>query len=538
MPTHLKNEDFTLHFRIFLLVFIVIFSACTTKIPTTQELESKNHIPQAFRNHTKTDSPQNAQNPQEAQNPQSKDSKTPQNNAQTSSKKFKADSHLKQFSLLFNDKDLEKLLTIALERNSDVLIMISRIEQAKAQAKINTASLLPTINTGLNTNYTDRRTQSQNLAVRPGTNSVNASLSMNWELDLFGKLNALRKSSKQAYKQAQSNLANTQLTLIGDVATYYFTLLDNAFSIAQNRDLLKNLEEIQSISKQKYESGLIDINAYKSAMINTTTQKNSLENALYTFEQNKNALLVLLDMNAQELDSYMDFSLPRTIEIAEFDIDALPSEVILQRPDVESSIYALYSQLYKETNANAARLPSISLNGSIGELLYSNTTGNSLVFQIANSITTPLFNRTGLKQNYIIQQELSKEAYYTLQKTINTALGEMENTLFDKASKKKQVQNLSLALNLSQEAWQIDTQRQANGMIDRSEFLTNENTYLSMRSQLHTSQINEAISMVMLFKAFGGALWIVDFQTQDSMPKNAQRIQEIESNSLSLETKD
>ncbi|WP_258864243.1 MULTISPECIES: TolC family protein [unclassified Helicobacter] len=518
-----------MNLRIFLLAFLVVFSACTTKIPTAQELESKNHIPQAFRNYTKKDSAQeaqNAQNTQEAQNLQSKDSKNPQNNTQ--SKKFKADSHLKQFSLLFNDKDLEKLLTIALERNSDVLIMISRIEQAKAQAKINTASLFPTINAGLNTNYTDRRTQSQNLTVRPGTNSVNASLSMSWELDLFGKLNALRKSSKEAHKQAQSNLANTQLTLIGDVATYYFTLLDNAFSIAQSRDLLKNLEEIEAISKQEYESGLIDINTYKSAMINTTTQKNSMESALYTFEQNKNALLVLLDMNAQELDSYVDFSLPREVKIAEFDIEALPSEVILQRPDVESSIYALYSQLYKETNANAARLPSISLSGSIGELLYSNTTGNSLVFQIANSITTPLFNRTSLKQNYLIQQELSKEAYYTLQKTINTALGEMENALFDKTSKARQVQNLSLALNLSQEAWQIDTQRQANGMIDRSEFLTNENTHLSMRTQFHTSQINEAISMVTLFKAFGGALWIVDSQLQDSanQEKIAQGTQE------------
>ena len=493
-----------------------------------QELESKNHIPQSFRNYTKKDSTQETQNIQEAQNLQSKDSKIPQNSAQISNKKFKADSHLKQFSLLFNDKDLEKLLTIALERNSDVLIMFSRIEQAKAQAKINTASLFPTINAGLNTNYTDSYTQSQNLVVRPGTNSVNANLSMSWELDLFGKLNALRKSNKEAYKQAQSNLANTQLTLIGDVATYYFTLLDNAFSIAQSKNLLKNLEEIEAISKQEYESGLIDINTYKSAMINTTTQKNSLESALYTFEQNKNALLVLLDMNAQELDSYVDFSMPREVKIAEFDISTLPSEVILQRPDVESSIYALYSQLYKETNASLARLPSISLSGSIGQLLYSNSTGNSLVFQIANSIATPLLNRTSLKQNYIIQQELSKETYHTLQKTINTALSEMENALFDKTSKKNQVHNLSLALNLSYEAWQIDSQRQANGMINRSEFLTSENTHVSMRTQFHTSQINEAISMVTLFKAFGGVLWIVDSQPKDfaNQEKIAQHTQE------------
>lgn len=465
---------------------MIVFCACSTKLPTTEELQSKTHIPQSFSN---------------LKNPTT-------NTSDTLAQYLQEHTPIERFYALFDDTQLHALLDIALERNTNVLIMASRLNQAKSQVKINTASMFPSINGNIGTNYTDRRTQSQSLLIRPGTNSTSANLSLSWELDLFGKLNALRQSSKKDQESAQANLQNAQITLLAEVSTLYFTLRDNAYNIALNTQILENLHEIESIGRQQYQKGLIDINTYKSLKASLTTQQNTLESLHYDFEQNKNALLVLLDINAEELQSSVQFlDSPKDLPtIARFDVHSIPSEVLLERPDVRASMFAFHSQLYKVTNAKAARLPTISLNGSIGQILYSNIAANSLVFQIANSLTTPLLNRVSLRENYKIQQELSKEAFYTLQNTINTALSEIENALFDRDSKQRQVRNNKAVLEISEQAYQTDVAQWQHGVIDSSVFLTNKNAHLTTQTQYFSSQVSEILAVITLFKAFGGAL--------------------------------
>ena len=491
-----KAAYYKTHFRVFSRILLVcIFAGCSTKIPSLEETATQTHIPQQFRN-----APSLIKDSQDSKMQQNLQS--PQNH--TDDEPFS----LRQFIALIDDKTLHSLLYIALENNTNVLTMASRIKQAKSQVKINTASMLPTINGSINSSYIDRRTLSQSTMIRPGANSINASVGMSWELDLFGKLNALRQSSKKDYATAQSNLAYAQISLIAEVASLYFTLRENANTLHLAKNTLENLQHIESINAEKLQVGLIDIATYQSFVANTTTQKNNYESLLYTFEQNKNALLVLLNIESSELHKHIDFmeSAYAFPQITTFYIDKMPSEILLSRPDIESSLYALHSQLYKQTSAKAARLPSISLSGSVGEILYSSAGAGSLVFQIANSITAPLLNRTSLKQNYLIQKELSKEAYYTLQNNINTALGEIENALFDIESKKRQTQNTQNAYEVAIKAYESNRAKNTRGLLDTNDFLTQENTYLSSQTQLFTAKTQEILSLITLFKALGGNL--------------------------------
>lgn len=424
---------------------------------------------------------------------------------------------LRQFNLLIQDEKLQQILNLALEKNLNVLIMSSRIAQAQSQAKISTSNLFPSVNANLNANYIDRRTLSQSTLVRPGTNSVNANLNMNWELDLFGKLNALRQSSKKDYEQAQSNLAFAQISLIAQVGNLYFTLRDNANAIKNAKDALQNLEEILSLNEKRYKLGLIDTSTYSGFVASVNEQKNTLETLTFTYEQNKNALLILLNIPASELDSQIDFfdSAWELSPLASFEAPNIPSEVILSRADIQASIFALHSQLYRQKNAKLARLPSLSLSGSIGEILYSSNGIGSLVFQIATSLSAPLLNRTALKQNYKIQQELSKEAFYTLQNSINTAFGEIENALFDMRSKQRQIENLSLAFEVAKKAYEGDRLRFQKGLLDKGEFLKSENAFLNAQYQLRSIHIGCTLSHITLFKALGGNLALQAVQDEN-----------------------
>ena len=252
-----------LHFKFnIVLIFFAysIFIGCSTDISSLEYDVKQTHIPQSFENAKPFSETFSIKNIEDSKNTQShsgtQDSKDWQNAKNTQDSKDSTQStepfSLKEFSTLIDDKHLHNLLHIALKNNTDVLIMASRIKQAQSQMKINTANMFPTINVGLNSSYIDNRTLSQSTIVRPGANSINANISMSWEVDLFGKLNALRQSSKKAYLQAQSNLSSVQISLIAQVATLYFTLRENAHSLQIAKATLENLEQIESINKQKY----------------------------------------------------------------------------------------------------------------------------------------------------------------------------------------------------------------------------------------------------------------------------------------------
>lgn len=471
--------------RIFcLMLFVLLFASCA-KLPKDKEIITNSTIPESFRN---LDSNIETKN-------EKKESKKPESNIDL----------IEQFSAFVDDKNLIPFLQIALENNPDSLILASRINQAIATAKINTASLFPTINGSINTSAIDNRTLSQNQFVRPGSNSVNASLNLSWEVDLFGKLAALRSASKKDIVSAKMNLEFAQISLISQVSTLYYTICENLNSIKINKEKLAFLEEIYSINEAKFNLGLLDLATFKTTKQNLVTQKNALESSILTYETNLSAFVVLLNIKEKEVLNLFnkDSSLPLRNDLK---ISAIPSEVILNRADVKASINTLYARIYRTRNASLARLPSITLNGSIGQILYSSLNSNNIVFQIANSIAAPLLNRTQLRQNYKIQKELQKEAKYNLEKTITTALGEIEVAAFNKDSTIKKTDNYLDLLKTSNASIKNDELKLKRGVISNLDFLNAKNEHLNIEKEAYNAKIGELIAMIQLYKSLGGGI--------------------------------
>ncbi len=161
----------------------MIYTGCSTPIPTLEQSAKQTHIPAAFSNTKDLLTSQNTTKIKQSTNLINMESLQEQ------------PFRLQQFMALIDDKQLHQILHLALENNTNVLSMISRIKQAKSQMKINTANMFPTINAGLNSSYIDRRTLSQSTIIRPGANSINANISMSWELDLFGRSEEHRLNS-------------------------------------------------------------------------------------------------------------------------------------------------------------------------------------------------------------------------------------------------------------------------------------------------------------------------------------------------------
>ena len=160
-------------------------------------------------------------------------------------------------------------------------------------------------------------------------------------------------------------------------------------------------------------------------------------------------------------------------------INDIPAEVILNRPDVRASVYTLNSELYNHYNKKMSLLPSLSISGNLGQLLASSTGIGDLVWQIGMSLAAPILNRQELYSQLKIQEETVKQAELTLQKSINTAVSDIEDASFAMSSSNKSYGNTKDILENAKISMSILESRWKAGLIDDVEYLKAQNDFLN-----------------------------------------------------------
>lgn len=405
---------------------------------------------------------------------------------------------------LINDNKLKSLIQIALTNNTNILTLTSVIAQARDSLGLANANMLPKLSFNMGHNFSSGNYN--RYQINYTQNTINANLSLSWEIDLFGKLNSLRKSQKYQYLVAISNLEAAKVSLIGEVATNYYTLLKTHNARLRATQILTNNEKILSLSQEKYALGLLNIADLSTLSSTLSSAKSNLNSLKLQEEQTRNALLVLLNT----VDSSILNDIVESAEIIEFSeakipiVQELPQEILLNRDDVKSSIATLNAQIMLKNAKKAALFPSISLGGSLGQILYSANGAGSLIWQITNSLTSPLLNRSTLTKDYKIQKQATKQAYYALENTLRTALGEIENALMQvntsKDSLKAQAQHFAIAKEIIDTAYNSFTL----GIQNEYTYLSQENTFLNALQSLDEAKFTQVNSIIVLYKAFGG----------------------------------
>ena len=82
------------------------------------------------------------------------------------------------------DDSFISILDTASQENPDLLILLSKIKQARYQLKSSTGAMIPQVSGSLDYSYGEN------------SDGLNGSLNLSWEVDIYGKLDALRKSKK------------------------------------------------------------------------------------------------------------------------------------------------------------------------------------------------------------------------------------------------------------------------------------------------------------------------------------------------------
>src|SRR5882724_12007746 len=130
---------------------------------------------------------------------------------------------------LFQDPALNPLVEQALTSNQNLRIAAARLEQARDQLNIAQSASFPTVD------LSSSALRSKNSANRPLAaysvpnqstvqNNFQIGPSVNYELDLFGRVRRAVEGARATAQQAEADFENTRLMLMAALVTDYFSL--------------------------------------------------------------------------------------------------------------------------------------------------------------------------------------------------------------------------------------------------------------------------------------------------------------------------
>ena len=427
----------------------------------------------------------------------------------------------------FGDSYLDELIQRSIANNSDLKILAARIDSAGAGIKSEKARALPSLsatasrqNTLLVGDGPDApglppgapppppgapappaldRTQTEN---RLGA-------SLRWELDIWGKLQKGVNASKARYRAAEWEWRAGYLTLVSDVASRYFLIRQLDEQIQQQRQTQENNIKLLKIYEAQLKEGLVaesQVLSQKAELASLTQQLEDLnrQRQVTTFN-----LATLLGVPAGDLVVPVA-PLTKTVQVMEVP-SGLPSDLLSRRPDIIAQEYQVLSAHELVGQARLAKLPSIELSSSAnasGASKALSTLIKTWTFGIGPNINIPIFDpnvNARLKTN----EASAKVAEEQYRKTVMTAFEEVEVSLTNLASRKKQKQVLENQIKHLSIVRDVQYAQLKEGLVSQLQvFDTDRQLLAAQLAQLQTHQ--QILSdTVTLYKALGGG-WSVD----------------------------
>jgi NodT family efflux transporter outer membrane factor (OMF) lipoprotein len=395
----------------------------------------------------------------------------------------------------FRDPYLDSLVTKAIAGNIDVKILAARIQVASAGIGEARAGALPTLDAGAGASF--EKSTGQNFAKQ-----FNLGTQVNWDLDIWGKVEKGVQAQKAGYNASEADWRAGYLTLVSNLSTTYFQILQFDEQLDQQQRTLSKNKQILAIYEAMNKNGL----APQTQVLRQRAEINRLTNDRLELQRARdlagNALATLMGVPAGE------FKLPAgrlqdRVQLPTVPA-GLPSQLLKRRPDVVAAEYRVLQAYDLVGQAKLAQLPSISLTGRGGSSSFALTDLlKTFTLGLLPSINIPLLD-PGVKARVKTTEAETKVTEQLYRKTVMTAFEEVENALVNLGAHKKQRAELQQqSEHLKVVAAQVEAQLK-EGIISQLEVFETERSLLAAQLVLLANHQQILTDTVTLYKALGG----------------------------------
>ncbi|EDY86851.1 outer membrane transport protein, putative [gamma proteobacterium HTCC5015] len=406
---------------------------------------------------------------------------------------------------LFQAPSLQPLIREALAHNQDFKAARSRLEAAFANTEGD--SRWPTINAEVN------RQRRDNDGIK--TDSASAALSVNWELDVWGRLAA--ENAVAAYT-AQSLAADTQwaqYSLAANVAKAWLTAVANHAQWQLSQQRQASLEQSTDIIENGYENGTRDALEVYSARAELANSAAAELQAQRAFENSRYQLNVLLGRFPGQA-----IELPESLPAPDNELPAeLSSSLLERRPDVRAAQLTLAAQEAQWAVAKRNRWPRFALTaqaGNASDRLSSVASGNDPFWTAIGNLSMPLFQGKALAAEQQRQAHLYEAELANYRSTALTAFQEALNAIDNTTSLHRRWQLAQSASDSARQAEEQALESYLSGISNFNTWLQAQRSAFDSASATITAQSAWLQNRIDLHLALGGDFDLTQEETHDA----------------------
>jgi outer membrane protein, multidrug efflux system len=395
----------------------------------------------------------------------------------------------------FHEPRLDDLVREALAYNADLRIAASRVETALAYLAAAKSPLWPQVNL---------------LARGGGKMSGDSSglegvgLFASWELDLWGRVRAVTRSTEMQYESAQLDAEFARQSIAALTAKAWVLAVEARLARDQAKAMLGASDQLASLARDRLRIGNGDQFDVAIAEANVETMRDSVRSLDLVYANALRALETLVGRYPAASVTVSD-----TLPAWPGDAPAgVPSELLERRPDVVAAERRVAAAFYRVEEAKAARLPRITLVAnftSISSELFVLQSRDNPLFSFGAGLLQPVF-LGGLLQAQVAARTAEQEsAIADYGKIGQRVFGEVEGALSAGAAASERAQILARGVRENERALEIANIRYRIGTIDLRGVQQQQLALYTSRMDLLRMQSERLVQRVNLHLAVGGS---------------------------------
>jgi len=321
--------------------------------------------------------------------------------------------------------------------------------------------------------------------------------------DFFGRIRSLKERALQEYLATEEARCSAQISLVSEVARVYLTLAADRENFKLAQSTLETQQGVYDLIRQQYETGIATELDLRRVQTQVDAARGDVARYTQLVAQGQNALNLLAGSVVPEdilPPDLANVSPPRDIS------QGLPSEVLLQRPDIMAAEHQLKGAYAYIGAARSAFFPRISLTTAVGtasdELSGLFGSGNG-TWSFAPGVTMPIFDaRTWAA--YKVSKSVQKIALAQYEKTIQTAFKEVADALAVRGTVDQQVAAQQSIVNSTQKIYSLSNKRYTNGIDSYLSVLDAQRSLYGAQQGLISLQLVRLANEVRFYAVLGG----------------------------------
>jgi multidrug efflux system outer membrane protein len=402
---------------------------------------------------------------------------------------------------VFQDSQLQEMIRTALNQNYDMQLATERINAARAQVAITRSHLFPQV--GGNADFNGGKQQ----AFQTTSNFLSLGADAAFQVDLFGQLRRATEAARAELLATEESKHTVTLTLVSDVASAYFELLQLDLELQITRDTVKTQEDSVKLTSFRLSNGVatrLDVLQAQQVLDTANTQIPDLERRI---GQQEDAISILLG----DYPHSVPRARPLTEQLLLPDVPAgLPSSLLERRPDIRQAEQVLIAANAEIGVAKAEFFPQISLTGSGGggfgrSSAFSGLMSSQIgIWSYGAQVSQPIFTGGALRGNLHLVESQHEQALIAYKQAIQHAFGDVSDALIGYQKFHEVRVRQEQTVSDLEESVRLSIMRYQGGTTTYLEVLDGQRSLFDAELVLAEARGEEYQSLVQLYRALGG----------------------------------